>query len=597
MPESRSGARGSVREPSALPVIAFVGRSGAGKTTLLCSVVRILASKGLRVAAIKHAHKGFEIDYPGKDSMRLREAGANPVLLVSPTRRAWVEELVHSKEPELAEAIALLGPRRIDLLLVEGFRAEGVPKIELVAPGLGPPFCQDDPALLAVASEGALSLPTGVRSFDRNDAAGVAGLILETSGLAASRRRGQPPPQAKNRLSLEDARRRLGEEMAPSQTEEEVTLSQSAGRILARELLSPVDLPSAPTAAMDGYAVRASLLEEGGAEFRVVGTAAAGAPFSGSLPEASCVRIFTGALLPEGTDLVIAQEAALLRGEKVLLPGGFPSGENVRLRGENLIRGQKLLSAGTRIGPRALALLAAIGSETVCVRPRLRVGLLCTGKELRPLGEPLGPGEVYDSNRVFLSAALRELGVELTDGGIVDDDPKLLEERLDFLAERVDLLVTTGGVSVGEGDYVGKLLTQRDAVVLRQIAVKPGRPFLFGRWRGKPFFGLPGTPAAVFVLFYDLVGALIRSQMGEVPSGARARLPTLSRIRKRAGRTEYWAGRLVSGPRGEPAFAPVSLADAAGFFPAASADLLALLPEESDCVEVGEAVEVVFLPK
>ncbi|QSR85175.1 gephyrin-like molybdotransferase Glp [Methylacidimicrobium sp. B4] len=582
---------------SLLPVIAFVGRSGAGKTTLLCSVVRILASKGLRVAAIKHAHKGFEIDYPGKDSMRLREAGANPVLLVSPTRRAWVEEMTPPEEPELAEAIALLGPSPIDLLLVEGFRAEGVPKIELVAPGLGPLFCQDDPALLAVASEGALSLPSGVRFFNRNDAAGVAGLILETSGLAASRVRGQSPPRAKERLSLEEARRRLGEEMAPSRTEEEVALSRSVGRVLARELVSPIDLPAASTSAMDGYAVRASQLGERGGEFWIAGTAAAGAPFSGSLPEASCVRIFTGALLPEGTDLVIAQEEALLRGEKVLLPGGLPAGENVRARGENLVRGQKLLSAGTRIGPRALALLAAIGSETVFVRPRLRVGLLCTGKELRPLGEPLNAGEIYDSNRVFLSAALGELGVELTEGGIADDDPKLLEERLDCLAERVDLLVTTGGVSVGEGDYVGKLLTQRDAVVLRQVAVKPGRPFLFGRWRGKPLFGLPGTPAAVFVLFYDLVGPLIRSRMGEIPSGARARLPSLVRIRKRAGRTEYWAGHLVSGPRGEPAFTPVSLADAAGFFPSASADLLALLPAESDCVEVGEAVEVIFLPK
>ena len=580
-----------------LPVVAFVGRSGSGKTTLLCSVVRILTAKGFVVAAIKHAHKGFEIDYPGKDSMRLREAGANPVLLFSPTRRAWVEDLALPREPDLSEAIALLGLRPVDLLLVEGFRAEGVSKIELFAPELGPLFCLGDPGLLAVASEGGCALPDGSRSFDRNDADGVAGLILRACGLAAP---GACLTLARTKepLSLEEARRRLWDEMAPPRRdEEEVDLPEGMGRILALDLASPVDLPSLPIAAMDGYAVGAALLEKRGGGLLVAGTAAAGAPFSGPVPEGSCVRIFTGALLPEETDLVIPQEEAVFEGEKVVLPGGRPAGDNVRLPGEQLARGRQILRAGARIGPRTLALLAAIGRERLPVRPRLRVGLLCTGKELRPLGAPLGPGEVYDSNRVFLSAALDELGVERIDGGIVDDDPRLLEERLDALAEKADLLITTGGVSVGEGDYVGRILEERNAVVLRQIAVKPGRPFLFARWRGKPLFGLPGTPAAVFVLFYDLVRPLVRRRAGEAASDDRARLPVLARIPKRAGRTEYWAGRLVSGPRGEPAFAPVSLADGAGFLAAASADLLALLPEEAESVEVGEAVEVVFLTR
>ncbi|MDD4932269.1 MAG: molybdopterin-guanine dinucleotide biosynthesis protein B [Methylacidiphilaceae bacterium] len=586
---------------SAVPVVAFVGRSGSGKTTLLCSVVRILVAKGIRVAAVKHAHKGFEIDYPGKDSMRLREAGANPVLLLSPTRRAWIEEAASPAEPDLREAIASLARSPIDLLLVEGFRAEGVPKIELFLPSLGQLFCGRDPDLLAVASEGGVSLPDVPLSFDRNDAEGVAALILQACGLIArSKDRGAgSPPRAKGPLSLKEARRMLGEAMAPDRVEavEEVSLSQSVGRILATDLISPVDLPSAPTAAMDGYATRAAPLGEEGREFSVAGTSAAGSPFFGTLPEGSCVRIFTGALLPEGTDLVIPQEEVVLQGKKVLLPGARCAGENVRLKGESFARGQGLLSAGTRIGARTLALLAAIGREKIPVRRRLRLGLLCTGKELRAVGESLGHGDVYDSNRVFLSAALSDLGVDLTDGGIVDDDPEILEERLDRLAEQVDLLVTTGGVSVGEGDYVGKLLAERNAVVFRQIAVKPGRPFLFARWRGRPLFGLPGTPAAVFVLFYDLIRPLLGQCMGESPLRERMRLPVLSRLHKRAGRTEYWAGRLVAGSWGEPAFCPVSRADGAGLLPAASADLLALLPEESEWVEVGERVETIFLPQ
>ncbi|MDD2676058.1 MAG: molybdopterin-guanine dinucleotide biosynthesis protein B [Methylacidiphilaceae bacterium] len=586
---------------SAVPVVAFVGRSGAGKTTLLCSVVRILAAQGIRVAAIKHAHKGFEIDYAGKDSMRLREAGANPVLLLSPTRRAWIEEVAPPAEPDLWEAVASLGRSPIDLLLVEGFRAEGIPKIELFVPSLGQRFCERDPDLLAVASEGALSLPDGPLSFDRNDAEGVALLILQATGLAARSQGGGNGsfPRASGPLPLQEARRILWEAMAPENLEaaEEVGLSQSVGRILATDLASPVDLPAAPTAAMDGYAVSAAHLGAQGRGVSLAGTSAAGSPFFGSPSEGSCVRIFTGALLPEGTDLVIPQEEVVLQGEKVFLPGGRCAGENVRLKAESLAQGQGVLSAGTRIGARTLALLSAIGREKLPVRPRLRVGLLCTGKELRPLGEPIGPGEVYDSNRVFLSAALAELGVDLVDAGIVDDDPELLEEKLDRLAEKVDLLVTTGGVSVGEGDYVGKLLAQRNAIVFRQIAVKPGRPFLFARWRGRPLFGLPGTPAAVFVLFYDLIGPLLRRRMGESPSRERMRLPALSRIHKRAGRTEYQACRLVVGPRGEPAFHPVSRTDGAGLLPAASAELLALLPEESECVEVGERVEVIFLPR
>jgi molybdopterin molybdotransferase len=583
-----------------VPVVAFVGRSGAGKTTLLCSVVRILAAQGIRVAAIKHAHKGFEIDYPGKDSMRLRQAGANPVLLLSPMRRAWLEEVAPAAEPDLWEAVASLGRSPIDLLLVEGFRAEGMPKIELYDPSLGQLLCERDPDLLAVASEGALSPPDGPVSFDRNDAEGVALLILQAAGLAPRSQGGGNGsfPRARGPLPLQEARRILWEAMTPERmAAEEVGLSQSVGRILATDLASPVDLPSAPTAAMDGYAVSAAHLGEQGREFSLAGTSAAGAPFLGSPSEGSCVRIFTGALLPEGTDLVIPQEEVVLQGEKVLLPGGRCVGENVRLKAESLAQGQELLSAGTRIGPRMLALLSAVGREKLPVRPRLRVGLLCTGKELRPLGGPLGPGEVYDSNRVFLSAALAELGVDLIDAGIVDDDPELLEEKLDRLAEKVDLLVTTGGVSVGEGDYVGKLLAQRNAIVFRQIAVKPGRPFLFARWRGRPLFGLPGTPAAVFVLFYDLVGPLLRRRMGESPSRERMRLPALSRMQKRAGRTDYRACRLVVGPRGEPAFHPVSRTDGAGLLPSASADLLALLPEEAECIEVGERVEVIFLPR
>lgn len=584
------------------PAIAFVGRSGAGKTTLLCSVLRILRAKGIRVAAIKHAHKGFEIDYPGKDSRRLREAGANPVLLVGPTRLARIEELAPPREPEIAEAIALLGPTPVDLLLIEGFRAEGVPKIELFVPSLGQLFCRNDPDLLAVASEGdGAVLPEGVLSFDRNDAEGIAALILRACGLfprsdGGCRGSASTP---KGAIPLKEARRKLREAMAADRPNaaEEVSLSQSAGRVLARDLVSPFDLPSAPTAAMDGYAVRASELGEEGRAFSVAGTAAAGAPFAGVPPEGSCVRIFTGAVLPEGTDLVIPQEEVVLHGDRVILPAGWRAGENVRARGESFLRGQELLRAGTRIGPGALALLAAAGQDTVPVYPKLRVGLLCTGRELRPVGAPLRHGEIYDSNRAFLSSALAELGVVLVDEGIVDDDSRVLEERLDALAEKADLLVTTGGVSAGESDYVGKLLAERNAVVIRQIAVKPGRPFLFARWRGKPLFGLPGTPAAVFVLYYDLIRPRVRSAMGEREPVERARLPALSRIPKKAGRTEYWAGRLALGTKGEAAFAPVSTVDAAGFLPAAAADLLALLPEESECVEVGEPVEVIFLPK
>ncbi|VVM06450.1 molybdopterin molybdotransferase [Methylacidimicrobium cyclopophantes] len=582
-----------------IPVVAFVGRSGAGKTTLLCSVVRILAARGIRVAAIKHAHHGFEIDHPGKDSMRLREAGANPVLVLSPTRKAWVEEVAPPAEPDLTETLSLFDRSRIDLVLVEGFRGEGVPKIELFAPELGPRFCQEDPDLLAVAAVGALPPSNGLVTFDRNDAEGVADLILRTCGLAAPSPVPPSPPGTKGRLSLAEARAILREELTPVRPEgwEEVVLAESVGRILAIDLASPVDLPTAPTAAMDGYAVRAASLGERPREFRVAGSAAAGAPFSGALSKGWCVRIFTGAILPEGTDLVIPQEEVSFAGANVLLPGGRSAGENVRLQGENFRQGQKLLAAGTKIGPRTLALLASIGGKRVPVRSRLRVGLLCTGKELRAVGEPLRLGEVYDSNRVFLSAGLLELGVELIDAGIVDDDPKLLEEKLDLLAEEADLLVTTGGVSVGEGDYVGKLLSERSEVVFRQIAVKPGRPFLFARWGGKPLFGLPGTPSAVFVLFYDLIGPAIRRCMGEAAGTERTRLPSLSAIRKRAGRTEYYAGRLVAGPAGEPAFAPVSLVDGAGLLPAAWADLLALLPEESELVEAGERIEVVFLPR
>lgn len=332
---------------------------------------------------------------------------------------------------------------------------------------------------------------------------------------------------------------------------EMLPLRSSLGRVLARDLTCPFNVPAHDNSAMDGYALRGSdLAADAPTRLALAGTGLAGQPFAGSVAPRHCLRITTGAVMPEGLDTVVPQEFVELDagGAAIVVPPGVVrAGDNRRLAGEDLAAGSAALAAGRILRPADLGLIASLGVAEVPVRRRLRVAFFSTGDELRSIGEPLDEGCVYDSNRYTLWAMLTRLGVELHDLGVVRDEPRALAEAFRDAAACADAVITSGGVSVGEADHTKRIMAELGEVLFWRIAMRPGRPMAIGRIAGggNPaiLFGLPGNPVAVMVTFYAFVrDALLAMSGAAVETLPMLRAASTQPIRKKAGRTEYQRG-------------------------------------------------------
>jgi molybdopterin molybdotransferase len=298
---------------------------------------------------------------------------------------------------------------------------------------------------------------------------------------------------------------------------------------------------------MDGYAFNGdSILADGIATLRMIGTAFAGKPYDGEVGKDECVRIMTGAVMPAGCDTVIMQEHIQAEGERISFGPGIKRGQNRRLAGEDLRLGQVVLSAGHLMRPADLGLIASLGIGEVRVYRKLRVAFFSTGDELASIGQELHAGQVYDSNRYTLYGMLARLGVEIIDMGVVRDDPQLLENALHEAAACADVILTSGGVSVGEADYMKELLNRLGQVVFWKIAMKPGRPLAYGKIGSAHYFGLPGNPVSVMVTFYQFVRDALLVLMGQLQPMPLPLLPAVCTepIRKMPGRTEFQRGTL-----------------------------------------------------
>jgi molybdopterin molybdotransferase len=329
-----------------------------------------------------------------------------------------------------------------------------------------------------------------------------------------------------------------------------VPLKSALGRVLASDIVSPINVPAHDNSAMDGYALRSGdLAADRPSRFRVAGKALAGRPFDGSVAAGSCVRIMTGAVMPPGLDTVVPQELVQLGDDgTVMLPAGVVrAGDNRRLAGEDLRCGEVALQAGRQLRPSDLGLIASLGfAEVPVVRP-LRVAFFSTGSELRSLGQTLDAGCLYDSNRYTLWGMLTRLGVEPIDMGIVGDDAASLEAALREAAECADAVITSGGVSVGEADHTRAVMAKLGEVLFWKLAMRPGRPLAVGRIESGGhqaiLFGLPGNPVAVMVTFYAFVRDALLAMSGATASPLpMLRAASTAPIRKRAGRTEYQRG-------------------------------------------------------
>jgi molybdopterin molybdotransferase len=331
---------------------------------------------------------------------------------------------------------------------------------------------------------------------------------------------------------------------------EKVPVRTALGRVLAKDIVSPIDVPSHDNSAMDGYAVRSDDLKAPEPVTLIeIGTAYAGKEFKGEVKPGECVRVMTGAVMPRNTDAVVIQEAVTSEGRRVTVPPGQERGQNRRLAGEDLAKGKPALRAGRLLRPADLGLLASLGIGTVSVRRKLKVAFFSTGDELVSVGKKLKAGEVYDSNRYTLWGMLARLGCEIVDLGVVPDDPKKLEAAFRKAAAGADAVVTSGGVSVGEADFTKQMMAKLGDVVFWKIAMRPGRPMAFGRIRARGksayLFGLPGNPVAVMVTFYHFVrGALLHMAGRSDTELPLLRVKSQTAMRKKPGRTEYQRGIL-----------------------------------------------------
>ena len=343
-------------------------------------------------------------------------------------------------------------------------------------------------------------------------------------------------------LHVDKAREAMRACITPISATESLPIRNSLGRILAEQIVPKIDVPSHDNSAMDGYAVRFADIEQ---PLKEIGTALAGKPFAGSVGAGQCVRIMTGAVLPAGADTVVIQEVVKRDGDRITVPPGQKRAQNVRYAGEDLKIGVPVLHPGQRLRPAELGLIASLGMGEVRVKRKLRVAFFSTGDELTSIGKELKAGEVYDSNRYTLHGMLSRLGVEIEDLGVVRDDPKALETALRKAAQ-ADAIITTGGVSVGEADFIRELMAKLGEVLFWKIAMRPGRPMAFGRIGEAFLFGLPGNPEAVMVTFYQFVrDALLHlAGRGDDYTIPLLRATAAENLRKVPGRTEYQRGVL-----------------------------------------------------
>jgi len=401
-----------------------------------------------------------------------------------------------------------------------------------------------------------------------------------------------------NSMPVAKARAYIRAFLTPIAAVERLHIRAALGRVLGEDVTSGIDVPGHDNSAMDGYAFRQADLKAGGDDaLKVIGAAFAGRPFAGQVSAGEAVRIMTGAVMPAGADSVVMQERVSVAGDMVRIPAGQQRGQNVRLRGADIARGGTVFKRGQVLRPAEIGMLASLGIGEVSVTRRLRVAFFSTGDELVPIGNPLAAGQIYDSNRYTIHAMLRRLDCEVMDMGLVRDDPAAIERAFSQASRAADVVITSGGVSVGEADFVKQILNQLGEVLFWKIAMRPGRPLAYGKLGQAHFFGLPGNPVSAMVTFYQFVREALLVLMG-VPDPQP--VPTFkavctSPIKKAPGRTEFQRGILSSGADGR-CTVRVTGDQSSGILSSMSlANCFIVLPDEQGATPAGTEVDVQLL--
>lgn len=399
-------------------------------------------------------------------------------------------------------------------------------------------------------------------------------------------------------LPVAEAKRRIADLMPALQDVETVHTIESAGRVLAQAILSPLNVPAATNSAMDGYAINQSDIPESGEQLlRVVGECYAGRPYLNTVKSGEAVRIFTGGVMPDGTDTVVIQEHVAVEGDAVRIDHEVQARRNVRLAGEDITEGEAVLAAGRKLSAADVGLIASLGITEVVVTRRLKVAFFSTGDEVQPLDkaitEGLPNGMVYDSNRHTLRCLLQAVGVKAIDMGIVEDTFDDTYNTLKEASEKADVIVSSGGISAGDADYVTKAFHQLGDVAFWKIAMRPGRPLASGKIGEASFFGLPGNPVAVMVTFLAFVQPAIKRRMGMLQTEPMA-IPAQALIvmKKTPGRTEYQRGIMSVSDDGVVQVTLTGKQGAGRLSSMSVANCLIVLSEQQATVNVGDTVSV-----
>ncbi|MBM4836458.1 bifunctional molybdopterin-guanine dinucleotide biosynthesis adaptor protein MobB/molybdopterin molybdotransferase MoeA [Vibrio parahaemolyticus] len=529
-----------------IPILGFAAYSGTGKTTLLEALLPKLTEAGLRIGMLKHAHHNFDVDKPGKDSYRLRKAGASQMLIASRNRFALMTETPEA-EAEFEYLLTRFDEDKLDVVLVEGCKNIAFPKIELHREEVGKPWLYPhDENIIAIASDTA-ELDSELPQMNINDLDAIAQFVLQYVQDAKAPKSKEKDAACCDTLSPAFLSVVQGQEKILSLVNtvsgiEACKIENAYGRVLAEDIISPVNVPQYTNSAMDGYAIRSDDVDRD--SYQVVAEVMAGHAYDQPLEVGQAVKIMTGAPTPRNGDTVVMREQASQEGDKVTFNGSnIKAGQNVRQAGEDLAIGSDVFTAGSRLASPEMGMIASLGFGEANVFRKLKVAVFSTGDEVQAPGTEQKANSIYDSNRFTIMGMLEKLGCEILDFGILEDNEQLMIEALENASAQADVVMTSGGVSVGDADYIKLALDKLGQIDFWRINMRPGRPLAFGQINNKPFFGLPGNPVAVMVSFINFVEPALRKMQGEQGwKPLKVNAIATENLRSRQGRTEFSRG-------------------------------------------------------
>jgi len=581
-----------------IPILGFAAYSGTGKTTLLEALLPKLTEAGLRIGMLKHAHHNFDVDKEGKDSYRLRKAGASQMLISSRNRFALMTETPEA-ESEFEYLLTRFDTDKLDVILVEGCKNIAFPKIELHREVVGKPWLYpSDDNIIAIAADSKVT-GSALPQMNINDLDAISAFVVDYVARQAN------PVETKSEaaccdtlspafLSVTQGQEKILSMVNRVEGTETCSMVDASGRVLSNDITSPVNVPQYTNSAMDGYAIRGEDIDL--AEYQVVGEVMAGYAHNGPLLPGQAVKIMTGAPTPVGADTVIMREQSTLQGDIVTFSADIKVGQNVRQAGEDLALGAAVFNQGQRLASPEMGMLASLGFGECTVFRKLKVAVFSTGDEVQAPGTEQKENSIYDSNRFTIMGMLQALGCEILDYGIIEDNEELMIQALEEASQNADVVMTSGGVSVGDADYIKLALDKLGQIDFWRINMRPGRPLAFGQINNKPFFGLPGNPVAVMVSFINFVEPALRKMQGEVDwQPLKVNAVATENLRSRQGRTEFSRGVYELDSRGQLTVRTTGKQGSGILRSMSEANCLIEISPAVDTVKVGESVTIIPL--